>query len=120
MNHTCPRCHTGKLFTASNPYNLKDLGKMPPECTHCGQPFSPEPGFYFGATYVSYAFSVAFFIIGFGINWLFFKAEFYNTFITLAVIFILFTPIVYRLSRTIWIHFFVRYDKQYEKPNREI
>jgi hypothetical protein len=62
---------------------------------------------------LSYAFSVAFFITGFGINWLFFKAEFYSTFITLAVIFVLLTPVVYRMSRSVWIHFFVKYDKRY-------
>ncbi|MGK7390433.1 MAG: DUF983 domain-containing protein [Candidatus Cyclobacteriaceae bacterium M2_1C_046] len=32
---------------------------MNDQCPVCHQTFHPEPGFYFGAMYVSYAFSVA-------------------------------------------------------------
>ncbi|MFK7970666.1 MAG: DUF983 domain-containing protein [Bacteroidia bacterium] len=111
LNHTCPKCREGKLFLSNNPYDYKRLGQMPKECPVCNQSYSPEPGFYFGATYVSYAFSVLFFLIGFGINYLIFKAEFNTAFLTLSGIFVVLTPIVFRMSRTMWIHFFVRYDK---------
>lgn len=84
---------------------------MPESCPHCGQSYSPEPGFYFGATYVSYAFAVAFYVTGFGINWLFIKAAFDPTIITLSIIFALITPVIFRYSRTVWIHFFVRYEE---------
>ena len=50
----CPRCHEGKLFTNPNPYHLKDLFKMPRYCTVCNLDLENEPGYYFGAMYVSY------------------------------------------------------------------
>lgn len=54
----CPRCRKGDLFQAP-PYNYKSFYKMNDSCKICNQTFHPEPGFYFGAMYVSYAFSVA-------------------------------------------------------------
>jgi uncharacterized protein (DUF983 family) len=32
---------------------------MPEKCAHCGFKFEIEPGFYWGAMYISYAFTVA-------------------------------------------------------------
>lgn len=58
----CPRCHQGQLF--SHPaYHLTRFAHMPENCPVCQQAFEPEPGFYFGAMFVSYAFSVAIFVI---------------------------------------------------------
>jgi uncharacterized protein (DUF983 family) len=54
----CPKCHQGKLFMASNPYNIKRVHEMPESCSECGQSFEPEPGFYTGAMYVNYGFTV--------------------------------------------------------------
>lgn len=54
----CPRCRKGKIFKHP-PYNYFSFHKMNEECPKCGQTFHPEPGFYFGAMYVSYSFSVA-------------------------------------------------------------
>jgi uncharacterized protein (DUF983 family) len=58
----CPRCHEGKLFSAPA-YNLTKFADMPEACPVCGQAYEPEPGFYYGAMFVSYAFSVAIFAI---------------------------------------------------------
>ncbi|MEO1450452.1 MAG: DUF983 domain-containing protein, partial [Bacteroidota bacterium] len=65
IHQRCPRCHQGKLFTQKNPYNLKEMGKMPPACPVCGQDYVIEPGFYFGASYISYALNVAWLIPSF-------------------------------------------------------
>lgn len=54
----CPRCRNGEMFEAP-PYNYLKFHKMHDQCPVCHQTFHPEPGFYFGAMYVSYAFSVA-------------------------------------------------------------
>lgn len=92
---------------------------MPENCPHCGQPFSPEPGFYFGATYVSYAIAVAYFVSGFALNYLFFKAEFYTAFTVIAVGFLLLTPIVFRFSRAIYIHLLVGYRKEAKELGKQ-
>ena len=55
----CPRCRQGKLYKNPNPFHLKEMVEMNKECPVCKQDFVIEPGFYFGATYVSYAFMLA-------------------------------------------------------------
>ena len=58
LKKKCPKCHKGNLFINSNPYKLSGLHKMPKYCPDCGQSFEPEPGFYTGAMYVNYAFTL--------------------------------------------------------------
>src|SRR5258708_27778971 len=56
----CPRCRSGKLFVKPSPYPYKTMAQMPAKCPVCGLDFNPEPGFYWGAMYVSYGLTVAF------------------------------------------------------------
>jgi Protein of unknown function (DUF983) len=101
-----------------NPYALKTTMKMPETCPACGQRFELQTGFYFGTGFVSYALTVFlsgvtfvlwWFTIGMGIRdnrvfwWLGVN----------AALLILLQPPIQRLSRSIWIAFFVRYDKNW-------
>jgi len=53
----CPQCREGDVF--SHPaYNLLKFSLMNEQCSVCEVRLEPEPGFYQGAMYVSYAFSV--------------------------------------------------------------
>ncbi len=54
----CPQCREGNLFSVSllSYRKLSDVNKA---CPVCGANFHPEPDFYYGAMYISYAFSVA-------------------------------------------------------------
>ena len=63
LKFKCPRCHEGDLFTHKNHYDLGNFLKMHKNCPVCNQTYTPEPGFYFGAAYVSYGFCVAIAII---------------------------------------------------------
>jgi len=121
----CPRCRQGHMFEVKNPYELKTTMRMYKACPVCGQPFELETGFYFGAGYVAYALSVALsvatlvawgVIIGLGIHdnrWLFWLG--FN-----ALLLICLQPILMRMSRSIWLSFFVRYDRNWSKnpPSR--
>lgn len=53
----CPRCRTGSLFVG------KTYGKgsqtMHRNCPHCNLRYEREPGYFYVAMFVSYAFSVA-------------------------------------------------------------
>jgi uncharacterized protein (DUF983 family) len=61
----CPQCREGSVFTHSVA-NLKHFREMNETCPCCGVKFESEPGFFWGAMYFSYAYSVASFItIGF-------------------------------------------------------
>lgn len=115
LTNKCPRCRRGKLYTSSNPYNLKTTMRMPERCAVCGQRFELETGFYFGTGYVSYGLSVLFtalFFIGWALtlglsyddNSIFWCLGFN------AVFLVLLQPLLQRVSRSVWIACFVRYD----------
>jgi uncharacterized protein (DUF983 family) len=107
----CPKCHDGEMFYSGTLYQLTKFYKMNDYCSVCGQPFEPEPGFYFGSMFVSYALNTALFII-FWIITSFFVEDMSLFMILgiLAVVVIGLLPITFRVSRSIWINFFVHYD----------
>lgn len=112
FNNKCPRCHEGNFFETSNPYDLKKFGNLNDRCPVCNEDFRREPGYYFGATYVSYALTVLFGIILFLIMCVLLSIEVIPYIITLSVLLIIFLPIFYRFSRLIWIHLFVKYKNK--------
>jgi hypothetical protein len=61
----CPKCHCGKFWHKNNPYlNIfKDNNLTNDHCDHCKFKYEIEPGFWFGAMYVSYGIAVVFLII---------------------------------------------------------
>ncbi len=88
---------------------------MHDHCPRCGQRYEIEPSFFMGAMYVSYALQVAIFITVFvAVNVLTTDAEVYVYISSIAVATLLLIPVVLRLSRSIWIHLFVKYDPSYD------
>jgi len=80
-------------------------------CPHCKQSFEPEPGFYFGAMFVSYGINTALFIA----SWIALSLVYpnYSLFLLLSLlvgIVLLSLPLSFRLSRSIWLALFVRFD----------
>ena len=115
--HKCPRCRHDDLF-AYPIYKLGKLLKMKERCMSCGQTYHPEPGFYYGAMYVSYAVQVALFAAVFA-GWKILESfEVVRgpeaTDILLAVLIVLLPsmPWVFRFSRSLWIHFFIRHNPE--------
>lgn len=109
---TCPRCRKGKLF--DQPFSYANALSMPYHCPHCDQKFYPEPGFYYGALFVSYGVSVwLFFFLGITLT-LGMGLEFNLTVGIILVVAVLTYVYIYRLARSIWIHMFVVYDKNYQ------
>jgi len=114
----CPRCRKGDMFEYKNPWNLKKTMRMNKECPVCGQPLDIEVGFYFGSSYVSYAFTVAFSVATFVAWWLFIGFSLYDNriffwLILNAFLMIVLQPYFMRLGRTGWLAFFVHYDKNW-------
>lgn len=85
---------------------------MPEKCLHCGQRYQLEPQFYSGALYVSYALQVALFTsVCVTLNVLFdapMEAYMIGTIASALMVF----PITFRLSRSIYINFFVSFDQK--------
>lgn len=99
---------------------------MPASCPVCSEDFKREPGFYFGAAYVSYALTVALWVavlvalftfdaLGL-ISYSFFENPL--TFLISGIVsLVVLLPLLYRLSRSIWISMFVSYDPEKGKKN---
>lgn len=120
----CPRCRKGQMFNNDNPWKLKKVFDMPDRCAECNQPYELEVGFWYGTGYVSYALSVALSVATFT-AWLvligmstkdnrFFWWLGINIFLLVSI-----QPYIMRLSRVIYLYFFVRYNPNYknEKEN---
>ena len=119
LTNKCPRCRRGHLFIDSNPYHLGNTMHMPEHCPVCGQRFELQTGFYFGTGFVSYGISVLLLGVVF-IFWAFIKGLSYkdnSIFWCLGigiVSLLLLQPVLQRLARSIWISFFVKYDKNWQ------
>lgn len=116
LTNRCPACHEGPLFISSNPYS-RNFMAMHAKCPNCGENFQREPGFYFGAAYVSYALTVALWVAcivalyTFDAIGLITYSMFENPLTTILVgvgAIIVLLPVLFRLSRSLWIHLFVK------------
>jgi uncharacterized protein (DUF983 family) len=106
----CPRCREGKMFPEGTLYTSRFM-KMNTTCSCCGQSFMPEPGYYFGAMFVSYAINAAFFIaVWLGMYILMDEITMRDMIIALLGVVLGLLPITFRLSRVLWIYIFVRYE----------
>jgi uncharacterized protein (DUF983 family) len=115
----CPRCREGKLFQHGTTINFKKNMLMNKECPVCNQPTEIEVGFYYGTSYVSYLLAVIICVISLLAWWLiiglstsdnrFFYWLGFN-----AVLLIVLQPWLMRYSRSLWISWFVRYDRDWK------
>jgi hypothetical protein len=89
-------------------------------CPVCGQPTEIETGFYYGTGYVSYALTVAFSVatfiawwvlIGFSLD----DSRFFWWLGTNAVLLVALQPLIMRLSRSLWLSWFVKYDAEWRE-----
>ncbi len=93
---------------------------MPERCPVCSQKYEPEPGFYYGAMFISYILTGWIFILMglglvFGLGW-----GVTPTLLTVAIVGIFIHNLAYRISRSIWIHMFVRYDPSEGKVKSDV
>ncbi len=93
-------------------------------CPVCGQPTEIEVGFYYGTAYVSYALTVGFCIATFIAWWILIgfsvKDGDYRLLwwgIINAVLLVILQPVLMRLSRSLWLSWFVKYEPEWKtKP----
>ena len=120
----CPRCREGKLFTHPVTFNFKKNMEMNKSCPVCGQASEIEVGFYYGTSYVSYALSVAlsvstlvawYVIIGLSTS----DNRFFYWLAFNAVFLIILQPWLMRVSRSLWISWFVKYDPDWKEHQPE-
>lgn len=116
----CPKCRKGDLFSNKGSFRISGFTKFNDHCSSCGEDFQREPGFYFGASYVSYALTVAVWVAVYvalitfnALGWI--EYEFFNNpwkFLIIGIVTLLvLLPGIYRLSRSLWISLFVKYKE---------
>ncbi|MBC7829365.1 MAG: DUF983 domain-containing protein [Chitinophagaceae bacterium] len=118
----CPRCRRGKMFTNNNPWNLKKVLSMYDRCPECAQPYELEVGFWYGTGFVSYGLSIVLTIVSF-VAWYIFigmsvrdNRFFWWMGINIGLLIVL-QPWLMRMSRVIYVHFFVKYDSNYKNTS---
>lgn len=114
FNFKCPRCHEGDLFETST-FSFQKSFEMHDKCPHCGLDYMPEPGFYYGAMFISYIFT-GFFSIGFVafLHWVLGWST-AGSFAMLLLIFAIYFVWIFRVARAVWININIHYDSRYAK-----
>lgn len=120
VKQKCPICHEGDLFIHKNPYKLRYLFDMHRNCDVCGFRFEPETGFYYGAMYSAYGFSVTISILIFLIYFFGFQTFDILTYLVVnALVLTAIFPLTFRLSRSMWINLLFHYKPgPYDPPKR--
>ncbi len=104
MHCRCPRCREGEMFERPA-YRLDAFYKMYPQCTHCGQDFQIEPGFYMGASYIGYAFTAVITVIGaLAYIFLFPTANEWLVITGILLVIAVLLPLIFRYGRTLMLH----------------
>ncbi len=91
-------------------YSLKDKWfsmEMHQSCLKCYQTYEPEPGFYYGAMFVSYGFSAAITLVtGFVLYNFFNNPDTWVYMVVVMSVIALFWPVMFKYSRAIFLHLF--------------
>ena len=85
---------------------------MNDSCPHCGISFQPEPGFYQGAMYVSYGFSIGFIILVSAILFLAGDPSEWTYIGAIIAVTLCMAPLNYRYSRIVYLYMFggIKFD----------
>jgi uncharacterized protein (DUF983 family) len=116
LSGKCPACHQGDVFKFPVT-RISHFAEMNHQCPVCGASFEREPGFYYGAMFITYAFNAALVIVaGLAMFYLLSISEM-TSLILIALLSVLLTPFSFRFSRLIWLYWFggLTYD-----PNHKV
>jgi uncharacterized protein (DUF983 family) len=120
LQNKCPRCRRGDMYQYKGAFRIKGLMKMNEHCPVCGQPLNMEPGFYYGTNMTSYLLAILISIISF-ILWILIigvslqDSRFFWWIGFNAVLLLALQPPIMRISRTVWLTFFVKYSPNWRK-----
>ena len=115
--YKCPKCRSKNSSLFKKPFQFTKPLDMNDSCDKCGQDFEPEPGYYYGAMFISYILS-SFILLPIALVLVFYfnftDLQMMGVIILLGVL--MFFRIL-RVSRALWIHAMIKYDPPYKaKP----
>lgn len=123
INCYCPRCRQGKLFKHRLTFRFNRNLEMYDHCPVCDQATDIEVGFYYGTSYISYLLGIGISLASFVAWWLIIGFSFsdhrffwwigFNSVLLIAL-----QPWLMRVSRSLWISCFVKYEPDWatKKP----
>lgn len=108
----CPKCRQGDIFKYSLVAQPTKFNQMNKTCTQCGVYLEPEPGFYQGAMYVGYGFTMLCIIL---ISLVLYAFDNISEWVYIAIItglLIALIPFNYRYSRIVYLYLFggIKFD----------
>lgn len=116
----CPQCQSGKMFKKSV-LNLNGFTQMFDTCNVCGLTFEIEPGFFWGAMYVSYGITTGMMLVIGALVYIIssHEARFWGYIIPIFLAMFSSIPFTYRYSRVLMLYFFspVRFNKNLVNKN---
>ncbi len=102
----CPQCREGKMFMYPF-WQINKFDKMHDNCPVCNLRFEVEPGFWYGAMFISYGINVGFLaLLGVAIFFIFNDPPILYYIIPITVLSLAAVPFNFRASRSIFIHLF--------------
>ena len=108
FSYKCPRCRKQGMFI--KPLNLSAPLAMHKKCEHCNQDFEPEPGYYYGAMFLSYIVG-SFILLPIALIMVFYYGMGVEA--TMGWIILLGALMYLKLlrgSRSLWIHLMIKYE----------
>jgi uncharacterized protein (DUF983 family) len=105
LKKLCPKCRKGRMFKTSS-YNMLHFMEMNERCPNCKVMLEPEPGFYQGAMYVGYAFSVGLVVV---VSLLVMILNIQSPWVSIGIVAalaIVTIPINFRYSRVLFLYMF--------------
>lgn len=109
FNMKCPRCNEGDLFPTGS-FEFSKPFDMHEHCPNCSQNYFPQPGFYYGAMFISYIFTGWFCLTFVGITHWLIGWSTGASFGLLILIIAIFFVWIFRMARSVWISFNIKYD----------
>lgn len=102
----CPQCREGKMFKYPF-WRVDKFSEMNTHCPVCDLKFEVEPGFWYGAMFVSYANTVALLVIvGVAVFYLFNDPPVMYYILPITVLSVAIVPFNFRISRAVFLHLF--------------
>ena len=112
-NMKCPQCRQGDLFV--KPFEFSKPLNMHKYCEKCNKNLEPEPGYYFGAMFISYGWTAWLCIFTVGFTMIFLKWSIGQSFALLIGSMAISFFWVMRISRSIYANVDMRYDPEIAK-----
>jgi len=115
-NNKCPRCRQGNIF--KEPLDFGKPLEMETTCNYCGQKTEPEPGFYYGAMFLSFGIECLVFLPGVLIAVLVYGWSIFGAMSIMLFLFAVSFLKILRGSRSLWLHMIVKHRPDIESKIR--